>query len=48
MELCITEIFICVYSQMKPPMKNKCYNAILKFITEQLDILPAACTCPAG
>ena len=29
-------------------MKNKCYNAIVKFIRESEDIIAAACTCPAG
>ena len=44
MELCTTELFIYVHSKVKPSMKNKCYNAIVKFIRESEDIA-AACTC---
>ena len=48
MELCTTELFIYVHSKVKPVMKNKCYNVILKFIRESADVIAAACACPAG
>ena len=48
MELCVTELFIYVYSKVKPSMKTKCYNVIVKFIRESEDINAAACTCPGG
>ena len=48
MELCTTELFIYVHSKVKPSMKNKCYNVIVKFIRESEDIIAAACTFPAG
>ena len=31
MELCTTKLFIYVHSKVKPSMKNKCYNIIVKF-----------------
>ena len=48
MEFCTTELFIHVHSKVKPVMKNKCYNVIIKFIRESADVIAAACTCPAG
>ena len=48
MELCTSELFIFIHSKVKPSMKNKCDNAIVKFIRESEDIIAAACTCPAG
>ena len=37
MELCTTELFIYVDSKVKPSMKNKFYNVIVKFIRESGD-----------
>ena len=48
MELCTTELFFYVHSKVKPSIKNKCYNVIVKFIRESENIIAAACTCPAG
>ena len=48
MELCTAELFIYVHSKVKPSMKKKCYNVIVKLIRESEDISAAACTCPAG
>ena len=48
LELCTTEVFIYVHSKVKPSMKNKCYNVVVKFIRESEDITAAAFTCPAG
>ena len=48
MELFTTELFIYAHSKVKPSMKNKYYNVIVKFIRESEDIIAAACTCPAG
>ena len=48
MELCTTELFIYVHSNVKPSMKNKCSNVIGKFIRESEDIIAAACTCSVG
>ena len=49
MALCTTELlFIYVHSKVKPSMKNKCYNVIVKFIRDLEDIIAAACTCPTG
>ena len=39
MGLCITELFIYVYSKVKFSTKNKCYNVIVKFIRESEDII---------
>ena len=47
-ELRTTELSIYVHFKVKPSMKNKCYNVIVKFITESEDIIAAACTCPGG
>ena len=47
MELCTTELFIYVHSKVKPSMKNKCYNVIVKIIRESEDIIAVACTCLA-
>ena len=47
MELCTTELFINVHSKVKPSMKNKCYNVIVKIIRESEDIIAVACTCLA-
>ena len=41
MELCTTELFIYVHSKVKPSMKNKCYQVIVKFIRESEDIIAA-------
>ena len=48
MELCTAELFIYVHSKVKPSMKNKCCNVVVKFIRESEDITAAAFTCPAG
>ena len=47
MKLCTTELFIYVHSKVKPSMKNKCHNVIVKFIRETENIIAAACTCHA-
>ena len=44
MELCTTELFIYADSKVKPSMKNKFYNVIVKFTRESGDIIAAACT----
>ena len=48
MEVCTTELFIYIHSKRKPLVKSKYYNVVVKFIRESEDIIPAACTCPAG
>ena len=48
MELCTTELLIYIHSKVKPSMKNKYYNVIVKCIRDPEDIIAATCTCPAG